>query len=289
MPNPRDLIGQKFGHLTVSHKAESAGRKSRWICVCECGETTKPVQQSNLVTGNTTSCGCHRREVMNWAEDFTGKRFGYLEVIKLGATKDGHQTYICKCVCGREKAIKKKHLIAKDGAVKSCGCMSTAAITKHGHNRKGQTSPEYVVWGRMLARCTDENLAEFLNYGGRGITVCDRWLDFRLFLEDMGVRPSRDHSIERLNNNLGYFKRNCVWATRTQQARNKRTNRLVTFDDETLCLAEWCERFNLAYTTTLARLSVRGWSPERAFTTPTPSPYVPNSELRSRRKVTPAS
>lgn len=98
----------------------------------------------------------------------------------------------------------------------------------HGASRRGKRLPEYGVWAGMLSRCRNPRNKSFADYGGRGIGVCDRWLDFSLFYKDMGPRPTSGHSIERLDVNGGYTKKNCCWATRTEQAANKRARRLNT-------------------------------------------------------------
>lgn len=276
MRKPKDLVGQVFGRLTALHRANNIGKKAAWVCLCSCGITTAPITQSNLVTGNTTSCGCYRKDVKNWAEDLTGSLFGYLTVIGFGPVVKSKQTYSCKCVCGAIKNLGKSHLVRNN--VRSCGCKRIESITKHGHNKKGKTTQEYIAWGRMLARCNDPSLPEWVNYGARGITVHERWHDFRAFLKDMGHKPGPDYSIERLNNDLGYGPDNCVWATRTEQARNKRNNLILEFDGERRCLAEWCEKLDLDYGTVHARVSVYGWSVERSLTTPTNRGWVPPAD-----------
>lgn len=117
----------------------------------------------------------------------------------------------------------------------------------------------------MLQRCNNPNQKHYKNYGGRGITVCERWLKFKLFMEDMGVRPD-GMSIDRIDNEKGYYKDNCRWTTRKTQQRNTRSNRLISFNGEIKTLAEWAEIKKLGYSTLQTRIW-RGWSVERALLT----------------------
>ncbi len=148
--------------------------------------------------------------------------------------------------------------------------MQTANAQRHGHRKsdaKGGRSPTYVVWEGMVQRCTDSGCAGWKNYGGRGIGVCDRWRDFTLFLADMGERPSRAHSIDRVDGTRGYEPGNCRWATATEQANNRWNNRRITFRGETLTVAEWSRRTGLAQH--LIGMRVRhGWPAELALTRP---------------------
>lgn len=134
---------------------------------------------------------------------------------------------------------------------------------------------EYRVWQTMRLRCTDPEHPAFDNYGGRGITVCDRWLNSpAAFIEDMGPRPSPAHEIDRIDNDRGYEPGNCRWVTRSENCRNRRSNRLLTFDGETLSLAEWCERRGMPSDTVRKRLEA-GWPVDRALTAPV-RPKAPN-------------
>jgi hypothetical protein len=129
-------------------------------------------------------------------------------------------------------------------------------------------TPEYEIWCGIKKRCSNPQTLAYKNYGGRGITICERWQDsFEAFFADMGPRPSPQHSIERKNNALGYSPNNCIWATATIQGRNKRTNRLLTLHGQTFCLQEWAERTGLSHNTILRR-KLLGWSDEKALTTP---------------------
>lgn len=127
-------------------------------------------------------------------------------------------------------------------------------------------SSTHAIWRGMLARCRNVNAKDYARYGARGITVCDRWLSFALFLADMGERPA-GMTLERRDGSKGYFPENCTWATPTQQARNRRGNVNVTHDGITATVAEWAERTGLERKTLEYRIRA-GWPAERALTTP---------------------
>jgi hypothetical protein len=160
--------------------------------------------------------------------------------------------------------------------------MSAGDLTprlRHGNARKGASTPAYHSWQHLRDRCLDPENAAYANYGGRGVTVCKGWLTFDNFLASMGQRPSTSHSIDRIENDLGYWcgacdecmtlgrRLNCRWATRREQANNQRTTVLLTLGSETLPLTTWADRYGLSANTIHARL-YRGWDAERAVTTP---------------------
>lgn len=129
-------------------------------------------------------------------------------------------------------------------------------------------SPEHTSWRGMIARCTQPNNKMFAEYGGRGITVCARWLEsFDNFFADMGSKPTPHHTIERIVTKGNYEKSNCKWGTEIEQANNKRNNVFFTYDGRTQTAAQWAREIGLTYFTLYGRLS-RGWSIERAITTP---------------------
>ena len=127
----------------------------------------------------------------------------------------GERMYHCICECGMEKDVKHTHLSA--GKSNSCGCL----LTKHGMSK----SKEYRVWDSMIGRCHRVTHRAFKDYGARGIFVCDEWRNFEGFYADMGAQP-KCMTLERLDNSRGYSKDNCVWASVTDQARNRRTTKL---------------------------------------------------------------
>lgn len=130
----------------------------------------------------------------------------------------------------------------------------------HGYSR----TPTYQTWCSMYARCRNHSNPSYKDWGGRGITICKRWRIFRNFLADMGERPSLKHSIERKNNDGNYEPNNCIWATRTIQARNTRATRWLTIGNETLSAAEWAERHSLRTSVVYDRLK-RGWTTEESL------------------------
>jgi hypothetical protein len=165
--------------------------------------------------------------------------------------------WLFKCDCGNE--ITAAGALVRFGSPKSCGCsteaLKAAKVTKHGGAKRAGHAPEYAVWAGMIQRCTNPADLNYHNYGGRGITVCDRWREsFEAFKSDMGPRPSQRHTIDRIDVNGNYEPSNCRWATATEQARNTRSNRRITVGDVTLCVAEWAERSGIPIETVHARL-----------------------------------
>lgn len=201
-------------------------------------------------------------------EDLTGQRFGRLVVLRRGSNLGRSTTWRCVCDCGEQKEVRSHSMKVGDAA--SCGCLLSEVarvkakrlFTKHG----GSARNEYKIWKVMRGRCTNKKVADYENYGGRGIAVCARWSDFECFLADMGERPSLQHSIERRDNEKGYNPENCYWATREEQNRNKRTTVKYTFLGETLTQAEWCRR--LGITSETLRYRLKNWPQEKVFTEP---------------------
>ena len=181
-------------------EADPRRRGARWRCRCACG-TTLTVRGDSLSSGNTTSCGCAKRELA-------------AEVGRANRT----------------------------------------------HGRTG--SPEYAAWRGAWTRCTNPRRKDWADYGGRGISDCERWRDFAAFLSDMGPRPEGG-SIERIDTDGGYTPKNCRWATAREQARNRRTSRVVEIGGRRATLAEWAERSGISEDVLWARLHTLRWPAER--------------------------
>lgn len=196
--------------------------------------------------------------------NLTGKTIGNWEVLGF-AGKDswGGCLWECRCACGAVKRVLGNSLRG-NGSKKCSGC----ARTSHGHARKGQCTATYKSWVSLVKRCTSPNDSSFSRYGGRGIKITSTWRkSFAAFLADMGERPSKNHSIDRIDNEGHYEPGNCRWATKTEQGRNKRTNRLIAFRGEVKCLAEWAEQFGISRARVGQRLKA-GWPTGKALTTP---------------------
>lgn len=189
----------------------------------------------------------------------------------------GNSFYVQKC---RLKRIGKR-------APKYCSvsCRGYVASVRHGHARVGHKTLTYYSWKGMLARVR-ENADERHKrlYFDSGITVCDRWQTFENFLEDMGEKPEGHRiSIERRDNTKGYFKDNCYWATQKEQNRNKRTNRMITFNGKTQCAMAWADESGLKEATIRCRLN-RGWTITSTLTVPVQSVGARNPEWRKEQQ-----
>lgn len=196
--------------------------------------------------------------------DELSNKYGGLTVLARAKGKGsrGDAYWRCLCSCGNEKVVRGDSL--RSGSTMSCGCLRnvTQSINnlKHGKTR----SAEYRAWLCMKGRCSNPNMTGYHRYGGRGITFDPSWSVFENFYRDMGVKPSVKHSLDRLDNNLGYSKENCRWATSSQQNNNRRDNRLITCEGVTQTLAQWTRLKNIKYRTLDNRLR-RGWTPNDAL------------------------
>jgi hypothetical protein len=187
-----------------------------------------------------------------------GQRFGALLVIRPTSKRQNNSAvWACRCDCGSDLDINAAYL--KEGWKTSCGCIGQ----NKERNRNRRT---YSCWKHMLYRCTDPTHKSFEDYGGRGITVCARWQVFENFFADMGEMPP-GLSLERKNNNRGYCKSNCKWASTKTQNRNKRDTRLVTFRGRAQCCSDWAREYGIKVQTFHTRL-YNGWTFKQALLTP---------------------
>jgi len=206
--------------------------------------------------------------MMSCAINLTNKKFGRLAVIRrVDNDKWGNSKWLCQCNCPNKNQIIVLGSNLQSNHTQSCGCLwkeiASACHTKHGH----RNDKIYAIWAAMIQRCTNPNNKQQKNYGGRGITVCEEWLKFPNFFADMGKQP-KGYTIERIDNNKGYYKDNCTWTTPQKQARNRRNNLRVTHNGKTQLLVEWSEETKIPYKTLYARIYRYDWSIEKTLTTP---------------------
>lgn len=203
-------------------------------------------------------------------KDLTGQVLGRWTVLRYSHTSDGPRRvvfWLCRCECGTEAVVRSADL--RRGHSLSCGCLkrdaTVANFTTHGQAKASGWSPEYRAWCNMLSRCYNQNGTRWGRYGGRGITVCARWREsFEAFYADMGPRPSKEHSLDRIENDGNYEPGNVRWATRTQQMTNMSRNRLITIGSRTLCLADWAKERGVSIATVKTRMR-RGMTIEKAL------------------------
>lgn len=184
--------------------------------------------------------------------DIIGKTFGELLVLEEAKERNSHGDiyYKCKCNCGKEKIIRGSHM--RTGKSLSCGCSSTRTSVKHNMTR----TSEYTTWRSIKTRCHNKNDKDYKNYGGRGIKVCDRWLaSFENFFEDMDYKPSKSHSIERINNDGDYEPSNCIWADRKTQDKNKRNSVKILHENKIIDIYLFSEKLNISIVAARGRVA----------------------------------
>lgn len=183
--------------------------------------------------------------------DLKGKVFGRLSVLKQAETRfkpNGSKVvfWACVCECGILKEINGESL--RDGRVLSCGCKRDEIIGNLNRSHSMSNSKEYKSYQHIKYRCLNKNSAKYSSYGGRGIKVCDRWIEsFENFFLDMGLAPSKKHTIDRIDVNGNYELSNCRWADSKTQANNKRDTVKYEFQNENLTLSEISNKLNIPY------------------------------------------
>ena len=214
-----DITGVRYGRLVA---LEYVG-KSKWLCKCDCGNTTTVSLQS-LKTGNTKSCGCYQRDVTRKRSlhNLAGRRFGRLTVLEYA----GEGKWRCLCDCGNESIVLAYELTS--GGTKSCGCYQRERASEANYVHGKTHERLYMVWKSMKQRCLNSNYKEFHLYGGRGIKICDDWLDYETFRNwamSNGYDPSAPRgqcTIDRIDNNGDYCPDNCRWVDMKTQRANQR-------------------------------------------------------------------
>lgn len=198
--------------------------------------------------------------------DLTAQIFGRLTVTSRNTDERKSQNahWNCLCECGAYTVARGSHL--RLGRIKSCGCLSAemAAIRHTTHGMSGCS--EQSIWFGMKSRCYNKNYYLYHRYGGRGITVCDSWLnDFHRFISNMGERPSKEHSIDRIDNDKGYSPDNCRWATREEQNSNTSRNIKVELFGKTQTVSQWADVFSINRVAIYKLITRKNMSPRTAI------------------------
>ena len=282
----QDLTGQRFGKLKVVERTEdhisSSGYKYvMWRCQCDCGNFIN-VRTTDLKNNHTQSCGCLHKEMLSKAKliDLTGQVYGRLTVIKrvddyISPSGDRKVQWLCKCKCGKEVIVTGNNL--RKGNSKSCGCYNRELLAKINLTHNASNTRLYHIWTCMKDRCYNPKNKKYKDYGGRGIIICDEWInDFEAFANwayDNGYieNVSRGEcTIDRIDVNGNYCQQNCRWVNQKVQTNNKRNNHYITYNGETHTVTEWNNI--LGYKKgVLSRRIFNGWSIEDAFTKPVKS------------------
>lgn len=201
--------------------------------------------------------------------DLTGQRFGRLTVIsQSGSSNHGRRLWKCKCDCGNETILNTTVLVS--GTTKSCGCLKVEVARDRMRTHGMSHSRLFSIWTAMKQRCYNKNFEQYNHYGGRGITVCDEWINNFQAFYDWAIKNgyAEDLTIDRIENDKGYSPDNCRWVTNKAQQNNKRTNRILTLNGETHTASEWSEIIGISRKLIEDRVTRLGWSDEKALTTP---------------------
>lgn len=304
----KDLTGMKFGRWTVLERVEdhvqpNGARTAMWLCRCDCG-TERAVSHTGLTCNRAHSCGCLKAEVARKMcqdrkmpivpgmmakvkHDLTGQKFGKLTVIRqapdhICSSGKRDTMWECRCDCGKITQAKTWDLTS--GHKVSCGCIRDSdeyrehlseKATIHGGSRVGRKERLYRVWCAMIERCGNPHNSHYVSYGGRGIKVCEEWRNsydaFRTWALANGYDGQAQRgqcTIDRIDVNGNYCPENCRWVSMDKQANNKRNSHMLTFQGKTQTISEWAKEIGVGATTLLSRIDKRGWSVEKALTTP---------------------
>lgn len=282
-----DLTGMKFGMLTVLSRDMSQYGKHAvyWFCECECGNICT-VSGDHLRGGRTRSCGCASEDfrVSKRRLDIKGQKFGRLTAIApCKHPETGVSTWLCQCDCGNQTFVVAGYL--RNGSIQSCGCgkfnvgqYSANHMTKHGatsrNNNDRSLKRLYGVWCNMKQRCCNPSCSEYHNYGGRGITICDEWINDFCSFRDWAIAhgydgnaPRGQCTLDRIDVNGNYEPSNCRFVSQSVQSNNRTNSRLFIIDGVSHTASEWSQIYNTDAQLVRGRID-RGWDIERALTEP---------------------
>jgi hypothetical protein len=215
---------------------------------------------------------------MSNLKDLTNKKFGYLTVIKRAPdhiqSNGRHRTkWVCKCQCGNKTIVGTDQLVGN--RTRSCGCYHIKRATEANIKHNMAETRIYRIWHNVKTRCFNKNSPRYKDYGARGIRICNEWLDFKTFYRDMSESYNKhckkygekNTTLDRKNNNKNYCKENCKWSTFKEQANNKRDTHYITFNGETLSIAQMARKYSIPSGTLYRRIN-DGWKVEKAMTKP---------------------
>ena len=246
-------IGEKYNKLKIL-TFEKRGGRGYYLCKCDCGKQ-KWINCDSVLRRLTKTCGCLLQEVPH--ENLVGRKFERLTVLEY-AGKIGNRrkriSWLCQCACGKKVIVSGENL--KYGVTKSCGCYCLDKI-KEKNTKHGSTKTRlYHIYCKMKERCYNKTCKAYKNYGGRGITVCEEWLEdfthFEKWAKENGY--SEKLSIDRINVNGNYEPTNCRWVTDKIQCNNRRSNRFIEYNGEVRTVAEWVDITGIPYGTLYSRL-----------------------------------
>lgn len=268
-----NLIGQKFGKLTVIDVIDKQNGHLYCLCQCECGNH-KTVRDDHLKSGNTISCGCARKDrVYNRIKDLTGQKFGKLTVLSY-AFSDKHRVshYLCECECGNQKIISGQNL--SKGLTKSCGCIKKSKKSndkpqKRDRFKWASYDRIYRIWYGIKYRCYYKTSTSYKKYGAKGVTMCEEWKnDFQNFKQwALENNYAENLTIDRIDNSKGYQPDNCRFVDYQTQNNNRSCNHYITIDNVTHTITEWLRIYNLRRSSYDKRIK-KGYSEIEAITTP---------------------
>lgn len=265
-----DLRGQTFGYWTVLERDTSFQKDTMWKCRCVCG-TVKSIRAGSLKSGNSKSCGCKRSDIMadsgyvrkasRTVTDLTGNRYGKLIVLNMIPHTTGKAAlWLCQCDCGNTRIVNGVYL--RNGTISQCLECSKPFSYRQNYPRICG------IWGNMRERCNNPQNDRYMDYGGRGIQICEEWNEVGNFVEWALTHGYKDGlSIDRIDVNGNYEPSNCRWATQKEQANNTRKNVFITYKGEKHSLSVWSEITGICRAT-LAYRYEQGWDIEDIFNKP---------------------
>lgn len=262
-------IGKKFNMLTCLEYSHNVCGKGRFFKFrCDCGnEITALI--GRVKNGSPKSCGCLQRINIRKAtfKDLTGQKFNYLTVLEYAGRKNSRTMWKCLCECGNITIVDGNSL--KSGNTKACGCHQSDGwgINKtHGMSK----TRLYRIWMGIKNRCYRKSNKYYQNYGGRGIRICDEWLDSFEHFRDWAFNNgySDELTLDRIDNDGIYCPNNCRWVDRYEQMNNMRNNHNISFNGKTLTIAEWSREIGIPSQVLMNRINNYGWSEEEALTIP---------------------